>query len=152
MVSYLQERRSKKGNKFAFAAFSDAGTQFEMVMFSETLEATRELLQPGTVVILRVSAVPDSDNLRLRLLSAEPIDQAGGRSKKGVQLIVNKPEALTEIAQRVSRGGHGKLRLILRLDNMGKDVFLPTMQGIDTSPAQINELKVLPGVCELTEI
>ena len=152
VVSYLQERRSKKGNKFAFAAFSDAGTQFEMVMFSETLEATRELLQPGTVVLLRVSADPDSDNLRLRLLSAEPIDQAGGRSKKDVQLIINKPEALTEIAQRVSRGGHGKLRLILRLDNMGKDVFLPTMQGIDTSPAQISELRVLPGVCELIEI
>ncbi len=152
VVSYLQERRSKKGNKFAFAAFSDAGTQFEMVMFSETLEATRELLQPGTVVLLRVSADPDSDNLRLRLLSAEPIDQAGGRTKKGIQLIINKPEALTEIAQRVSKGGHGKLRLILRLDNMGKDVFLPTMQGIDTSPAQISELRVLPGVCELTEI
>ena len=152
VVSYLQERRSKKGNKFAFAAFSDAGTQFEMVMFSETLEATRELLQPGAVVLLRVSADPDSDNLRLRLLSAEPLEQAGGRSKKGVQLIVNKPEALAEIAQRVSKGGNGKLRLVLRLDTMDKDVMLPIQQGIDTSPTQISELKVIPGVCELTEI
>ncbi len=152
VVSYLQERRSKKGNKFAFAAFSDAGTQFEMVMFSETLEATRELLQPGTVVLLRVSADPDSDNLRLRLLSAEALDQAGGRSKKGVQLVINKPEALQEIAQRVSKGGNGKLRLVLRLDNMSKDVIMPIQRGIDTSPMQISELRVLAGVCELTEI
>ena len=123
-----------------------------MVMFSETLEAQRELLQPGEVVLLKVSADPDSDNLRLRLLSAEALDQAAGRKQKGVQLTIDKPAALDDIAQRLEVGGNGKLRLVLRLDTMGKDVVVPIRGGIDTSPRQISEMKVLKGVCELKEI
>lgn len=152
VVSYLQERRSKKGNKFAFAAFSDALSQFEMVMFSETLEAQRELLQPGEVVLLKVSADPDSDNLRLRLLSAEALDQAAGRIKKGIQLTIVKPTAFPDIAERLALGGNGKLRLVLRLENMDKDVIVSIPRGIDTSPRQTSEMKVLPGVSDLKEI
>jgi DNA polymerase-3 subunit alpha len=152
VVTYLQERRSKKGNKFAFAAFSDAQSQFEMVMFADTLEAQRELLQPGEVVLLKVSADPDSENLRLRLLSAESLDQAAGRIKKGIQLTINKQAAFADIAERLAKGGRGKLRLVLRLENMDRDVVISIPRGIDTSPRQTSELKVLPGVCELKEI
>jgi DNA polymerase III subunit alpha len=152
VVAYLQERRSKKGNKFAFAAFSDAAAQFEMVMFAETLEAQRELLQPGTVVLLKVSADPESDSLRLRLLSAEALDQAAGRIQKGVQLTINKETAFPDIAERLSIGGNGRLRLVLRLENMDKDVVVTIPRGIDTSPRQTSALKVLPGVCELKDI
>ena len=152
MVDYVQERRSKKGNKFAFAAFSDAQSHYEMVMFSETLEATRELLQPGEVVLLKVSADPESENLRLRLLSAEPLDKAAGRRQKGIQLTIDREDAFDSLAARLAQGGNGKLRLILRLDNMDKDVVLSIPRGIDTSPRQKSELKVLTGVRELKEI
>ena len=134
VVTYLQERRSKKGNKFAFAAFSDADAQFEMVMFSDTLEAQRELLVPGETVLLKVSADPDSDSLRLRLLSAEALDLAAGRIKKGVQLTIDKPAGFGDIAQRLGAGGNGKLRLVLRLDNIDREVVIAIPRGIDTSP------------------
>ena len=142
----------KKGNKFAFAAFSDAKAQFEMVMFSETLEATRELLQPGEVVLLKVSADPESEGLRLRLLSAEPLDQAAGRLQKGVQLTINKETAFPEIAERLAIGGNGRLRLVLRLENMDKDVVISIERGLDTSPRQASALRVLPGVCDMKDI
>ncbi|MCF6199827.1 MAG: hypothetical protein L3J67_10620, partial [Hyphomicrobiaceae bacterium] len=152
VVDYLQERWSKKGNKFAFAAFSDARAQYELVMFSETLEATRELLQPGEVVLLKVSADPESENMRLRLLSAEPLDQAAGRLQKGVQLTIDKETAFPEIAERLNIGGNGRLRLVLRLENMGKDVVINIERGLDTSPRQASALRVLPGVREMKDI
>ena len=50
--SSARERRSQKGNKFAFAMFSEPTGQFEAVIFSETLAAARDLLEPGTPVLL----------------------------------------------------------------------------------------------------
>ncbi len=38
IVISARERRSQKGNKFAFAMFSDTSGQFEAVIFSDTLE------------------------------------------------------------------------------------------------------------------
>ncbi len=152
VVDYLQERWSKQGNKFAFAAFSDARAQYELVMFSETLAATRERLQPGEVVLLKVSADPESENMRLRLLSAEPLDQAAGRLQKGVQLTIDKETAFPEIAERLNIGGNGRLRLVLRLENMGKDVVINIERGLDTSPRQASALRVLPGVREMKDI
>ena len=37
IVIAARERRSQKGNKFAFATFSDATGQFEAIIFSDTL-------------------------------------------------------------------------------------------------------------------
>ncbi len=152
VVAYLQERRSKKGNKFAFAAFSDAGSQFEMVMFSETLEAQRELLQPGAVVLLKVSADPESENVRLRLLSAEALDQAAARIQKGVQLTIDRETALQGLSERLTMGGKGRLRLVLRLENMDREVVVAIPHGVEISPRQTSELRVLPGVRELKEL
>ena len=45
------ERRSQKGNKFAFAMFSEPTGQFEAVIFSEALAQSRHLLEPGTAVV-----------------------------------------------------------------------------------------------------
>ena len=41
IVVSARERRSQKGNKFAFAMFSEPTGQFEAVIFSETLAASR---------------------------------------------------------------------------------------------------------------
>ncbi len=39
IVVASRERRSQKGNKFAFVQFSDASGQFETIVFSDTLAA-----------------------------------------------------------------------------------------------------------------
>ena len=43
IVVSARERRSQKGNKFAFAMFSEPTGQFEAVIFSETLAASPAL-------------------------------------------------------------------------------------------------------------
>ena len=53
IVISARERRSQKGNKFAFAMFSDMTGQFEAVVFSDTLAQCGDLLEPGTPVLLR---------------------------------------------------------------------------------------------------
>ena len=47
IVVAARERRSQKGNKFAFAVFSEPTGQFEAVIFSETLAASRSAAGGG---------------------------------------------------------------------------------------------------------
>src|SRR6185295_18628473 len=54
IVVSARERRSQKGNKFAFAMFSEPTGQFEAVIFSEALAASRSLLEAGSAVLLTV--------------------------------------------------------------------------------------------------
>ena len=61
------ERKSQRGNKFAFAMFSDTTGQFEAVVFSDTLAQCRDLLEPGTAVLLNVVAERDGDAVKMRV-------------------------------------------------------------------------------------
>ena len=62
IVVSARERKSAKGNKFAFAMFSDTSGQFEAVIFSDTLTAAGDLLAPGTPVVVGVEAEMDGEN------------------------------------------------------------------------------------------
>ncbi|MFX5578809.1 OB-fold nucleic acid binding domain-containing protein, partial [Acinetobacter baumannii] len=46
-----QERMSKNGQKFAFVQCSDPTGFFEVAVFSEVFARTRDLLQPGQLLL-----------------------------------------------------------------------------------------------------
>ena len=85
IVISARERRSQKGNKFAFAMFSDTTGQFEAVIFSETLAQCRELLEPGTPVLLTVAAERDGDTVKMRVESMRGLDAAVADLQRGPQ-------------------------------------------------------------------
>ena len=63
-VLHARERKGKSGNAYAFVAFSDPTGQFEAVVFSEALAASRALLEPGTAVLIDVEAEADGETSR----------------------------------------------------------------------------------------
>lgn len=68
IVMAVQRRTSKQGKSFAFVTLSDQGGQFEVTLFSETLDAYGDLLQVGEAVIIDVSAKieqRETDDVRL---------------------------------------------------------------------------------------
>ena len=89
IVVACRERKSAKGNAFAFAAFSDASGSFEAVVFSDTLTASRELLVAGTAVLIAVEADRDEDTLKLRVLSIRSLDQAAEGVSNGLRLVMD---------------------------------------------------------------
>src|SRR6056297_1188377 len=52
VVSALQERKSARGNRFAFVQMSDTTGGFEVTLFSETLEKSRDHLETGAQVVV----------------------------------------------------------------------------------------------------
>ena len=69
IVLHARERQGKSGNMYAFVAFSDPTGQFEAVVFSETLAASRALLEPGTAVLLDAEAEADAETIKVRVQS-----------------------------------------------------------------------------------
>ena len=79
-VSSRQERKSAKGNRFAFVQLSDPTGLYEVTVFSDTLEQARDFLEPGMNVVLTVEANLEGDTLKLLARAAQPIDSVAARS------------------------------------------------------------------------
>src|SRR6478672_5016357 len=117
-VLATRERQGKSGNAYAFVAFSDPTGQFEAVVFSEALAASRELLQPGSAVLLDVEAEADGETVKARVQRITSLDAAAEARHSGIKIYLEGTSALDSIAEQVGdRGGQGELRLVLRLDD-----------------------------------
>jgi len=157
VVVSARERKSQKGNKFAFAMFSDATGQFEAVIFSDTLAQARDLLEPGTPVLLTVEAERDGDAVKMRVQSLEALDKAAAAVQRGLKLVLGGNAVLTrrsEIAEirQLLKPGKGELKLILKLDEKGREVELAMPGRYEVGPMLKGMLSTVPGVLEVIDL
>ena len=66
-VAGIKEKKSLKGNRYAFVQLSDASGSYEVTVFSDTLNASKELLQTGTSVILTIEGELEAESEQVRL-------------------------------------------------------------------------------------
>jgi DNA polymerase-3 subunit alpha len=158
VVVSARERRSQKGNKFAFAMFSEATGQFEAVIFSETLAQSRHLLEPGAAVLVAVEGERDGETLKLRVQSIESLDAAAENVQKGVKVVLDGATAfasrdtLEEIKQLLRPGGKSTVFLGLALSDAGRELEFALPGGFDISPVQKSALQTVPGVLEVIDL
>jgi DNA polymerase III subunit alpha len=104
------ERRTKTGNKMGIIGLSDPTGHFEAVLFSEGLAQYREVLEPGAAVLLQLGAELQGEDVRARVLHAEPLDAAAAKTQKGLRIFVRDTRSLESIAKRLQMpeaGGQG---------------------------------------------
>ncbi len=157
IVISARERRSQKGNKFAFAMFSDMTGQFEAIIFSDTLAACRDLLEPGTPVIVSVEAERDGDTVKMRAQSIEALDKAAAQVPRNLKFMIdgNAPSASSRFAEIKSklkpspRGG--EIRLVMAVPSMGRELEFVVPGRYEVSPQDASRLGTLPGILEVIE-
>jgi DNA polymerase-3 subunit alpha len=161
VVVAARERRSQKGNKFAFAMFSDTSGQFEAVVFSDTLAQCRDLLEPGKPVLLTVAAERDGESLKMRVEALEDLDAAAGALEQGLKVVLDPAlvaERSSELAglrtelKQASRRRGGEVRLVLALADQGQEIEIAVPGRYDVSPAAAGRVSTLPGVLEVLEL
>ncbi|MGB6428331.1 MAG: DNA polymerase III subunit alpha, partial [Methyloceanibacter sp.] len=149
-VLSARERNGKSGNAYAFVAFSDPTGQFEAVLFSEILVASRALLQPGTAVLIDVEAEADGENVKVRVQRMMSLERAAEGRHTGIKIYLEETRSLDSVAEQIgAKGGQGELRLVLRLDDTAREVEFVLPQGIDATPKQRSALKLVEGVAEV---
>jgi len=148
-VLHARERKGKTGNSYAFVTFSDPTGQFEAVVFSEALAASRPLLETGTAVLLDVEAEADGENVKVRVQRLDSLERAAEACHAGMKIYVEDVRALAPLAEQAGSGGQGQFRLVLRLEDLSSEVEFVLPQGIDSTPRQRSALKLVEGVAQI---
>src|SRR6266545_4469055 len=95
------ERRTKTGNKMGIIGLSGPSGHYEAVIFQEGLQQYRDLLEPGTAALLFLTAEAQGDDVRARIQSAEPLDEAAAKLQKGLRVFVRDDKPLDAVSKRL---------------------------------------------------
>jgi DNA polymerase-3 subunit alpha len=140
------ERRTKTGSKMGIVTLSDRSGQYEVLLFSELLAQHRDLFEPGAVVVVSVLGQIEGEEVRLRLQSAEPIEEALRRAGSGLRVHVAEAKAVGHLGERLGRGGDGEVSLVVLDAEAGVEVEVRLPRRYDLSTAVVAALKAAPGV------
>lgn len=144
------ERRTKTGNKMGIMGLSDPTGHFEAVLFSEGLAQYRDVLEPGTAVLLQLGAELQGEDVRARILHAEPLDAAAAKTQKGLRVVMKDTKSLDSLAKRLqpqpgNAPGGGDISLVLRLD-LQTEVEFKLDGRFMVSPQIAGAIKAVSGV------
>ncbi|MCV3273648.1 DNA polymerase III subunit alpha [Roseobacter sinensis] len=160
IVAGRQERKSARGNRFAFVQMSDPTGAYEVTVFSDTLEAARDHLETGSKVIVTVEATLEADQLKLlgrSIMSAETLaENAGGM---GLKVFVEAAEAIPAVATvlrdaagAVKTGGRGPVALCLMDPDLPGEVEVDLGADFVVNPQIKGAIKSLNGVLEVQDL
>ncbi|MGB7242370.1 MAG: DNA polymerase III subunit alpha [Sulfitobacter sp.] len=160
VVAGKQERKSARGNRFAFAQMSDTTGAYEVTLFSDTLEKCRDHLETGAKVVVTVEATLEADQLKLLGRSVAPIDVVvADAGSMGLRIFVDAPDAITAVAnvldgakQAVKSAGRGPIQFCLMDPGLPGEVEVDLGQEFPVTPQIKGAIKSLTGVLEVEEI
>jgi DNA polymerase III subunit alpha len=148
-VASRQERKSAKGNRFAFVQLSDPTGLYEVTVFSDTLEAARDLLEPGRNVVLTVKAELEGETLKLLANGVQAIDQVADQAgAQAIRIHLNRAEAVPSLAALLAKvEGRSRATVTLCLpDETGREVDVILPQPYPVTPQIKGAIKAMQGV------
>ncbi len=154
-VASRQERKSAKGNRFAFAQLSDPTGLYEVTLFSDVLETARDLLEPGCNVVLTVKAELEGDTLKLLANAVQPIDQVADQAgAQALRIHLDRPEAVPSLAGLLTTvTGRSRAQITLCVpDALGREIDLTLPGDYPITPQIKGAIKAMRGVVMLEDI
>jgi DNA polymerase-3 subunit alpha len=154
-VSSRQERKSAKGNRFAFIQLSDPTGLYEVTCFSDVLEASRDHLDAGSNVVLTVKAELEGDTLKLLAQGITPIDAATATAgAQDLRIHLAKPEAAQSLAALLTRvEGRQRAQITLCVtDPSGREIDIDLPGQYPVTPQIKGAIKAMHGVLAVEEI
>ena len=160
VVAGRQERKSARGNRFAFVQLSDTTGAYEVTVFSETLEKSREFLETGSKVVITVEATLEADQLKLLGRSVVPIDtvvaDVGALGLKifleDAGAVQSVADVLADAAAKLTTGGRGPILFCLMDHDLPGEVEIDAGAEFPVTPQIRGAIKSLPGVVEVQDV
>ena len=153
VVVQKQERTSAKGNRFAFVQLSDASGVFEVVVFADLLATSRDLLEPGSRLLIRTEARSDGDGVRLSAQSVEPLDPAVENATNGLIVYLDDDRALNGVQTVLgtSTPGRGRISVVVEVDAT-REVEIVLPGGFSVTGELRSVMAAAPGVLDVQEL
>ncbi|MBW0158902.1 DNA polymerase III subunit alpha [Sedimentimonas flavescens] len=159
-VASVREKKSAKGNRFAFVALSDVSGPYEATFFSDALEAARGVLEPGRLVVLSVKVEVEGESVRMLAQTATAVDtvtaDAGGA---GLMIHLDTAEAVASIASLLERveaegkvRGRGPISFTVFDSERGCRYMLSAGRDFPVNPQVKGAIRALRGVAMVEEV
>ena len=146
------ERRTKSGNKMGIVTLSDPSGQYEAILFQEGLNQYRDQLEKGAVVLVTLQANVEGEDVRARITTVEPLDQAANRVQKGLRIFLRDEAPLPSLTQRLAGRGEGEVSLVLMLERDRGEVEVKLPGRFSVTPQVAGAIKAIPGVVAVEHI
>ena len=148
-----KERISQKGSRYAFVTFSDASGSYEAMLFSETLAAAADLLEPGTAVLIKATAQFEGESVKLLAQSIRGLDKMASQTSAGLQITItdDKPLAALQAAFADAKPGRGLVQIMVRTPQFETRVDLKH-KPISVTPELLHAVYSIAGIAEVMEI
>ncbi|HYA80395.1 MAG TPA: DNA polymerase III subunit alpha, partial [Methylocystis sp.] len=146
------ERRTKSGSKMGIFQLSDDSGQYEAILFQEGLTQYRDLLEKGAAVLLTLSGALEGEDVRARIVAAEPLAAVAARNLKGLRVLVRDAEPVPRLREGLSARGEGEVAIIVTRDAAQDEIEIKLPGGYLVSAEVAGRLGAIPGVISVEHI
>ena len=156
-VVATKERPTRTGSRMAWIRLSDGGGSFEVTVFSEVLNAARDVLKGGDAVLMGVELKLEGENLRITATDCTGLEAAASAAGAGMRIWLDRTEAVGHIRAVLARGeaaggrGRGRVTLVPRIDE-AQEVEITLPGGFQVTPRLVQAIKAVAGVERVEEI
>ena len=155
VIRTVRMRRSKTGKPFAWVEMSDQSGEYEITVFSETLNSSRDLMEPGSLVLTAVTVEDRDGDVRFTCESMTSLDAAASATVSQLRVSVTTPDALEGLKRRLasvrpaSPRESGSVVVVMRLPETGREVDLALPGVAACTPAMRGALRSIHGVADV---
>jgi DNA polymerase-3 subunit alpha len=152
VVESKQERRSAKGNRFAFVTLSDKTGTVEVTLFAEALSANRERLESGSPLLVSVNVQFEGDGMRVTARHVQSLDDAIGDGATDLKVHLAEGACLARLRAILEDAGKGRGRVSIVIEADGDEIEVALPDGYAISPAVCAEIQEFPGVVNVAQV
>ncbi|SNT76582.1 DNA polymerase III subunit alpha [Paracoccus seriniphilus] len=158
-VAARMERKSAKGTQYAFVSLSDPTGLYEVTVFSDLLNAARELLEPGQNVVLQVKVEPSGDQVKMLANSVTALDDAVADAgagclaveMQGADTIPRLAEVLGRIKAEINVSSRSRGPVLLRIREGDELIEIEVANDAPLNTPARQALRAVPGVLDVIE-
>ncbi len=121
------------------------------MFFSEVLMASRHLLEAGKSVLLKLSAVWEGDELKMRAVWVKDLDVEASAAGEGLRLHLTDMAALSGLATHLQKPGKGIVTIVVP-GGPGEEVEIALPKRQQVTVAMKDALRNLPGVAMVESV
>ncbi|WDI31196.1 DNA polymerase III subunit alpha [Hyphococcus flavus] len=155
VVRTVRMRRSKNGNPFAWVELSDQSGDYEITVFAETLNRSRDLLETGAMLLVSVTVEDRDGDARFTCETIRGLDAAAAAAVSKLRISISTADAFDGLKRRLaavkpaSQRESGSVVVVLRLPETGREVDITLPEQAACTPAMRGALKSLEGVTDV---
>ena len=140
-----KEKRTER-SRFAFLQVSDVSAQFEVMLFADVLERSRDLLEIGTALLVTADVRADGDEIRFAAQRLTPLDDVAAGRGELVEIELSDAAAIGRLRPHLCGDDKGAMvRLVLDVED-GLEVVVALPEALSLSHARRPDVERITGV------